>query len=134
MAPQVMAPPRLGAGFPSGSRDGREEEVKYINYQSQHGLNGESASPTPRTSASLSSRPTKKNISGKFGVFMLEKLLYLAAALPFGATWAVDEPPAGQELILEPAVSCPSSVPISCRNTTVQRDLCCFEAPGASSI
>ena len=65
---------------------------------------------------------------------MLSKLLSLAAALPFGAAWAGDEPPAGQELVLGPTASCPSSIPVSCRNTTAQRDLCCFEAPGVSAI
>lgn len=65
---------------------------------------------------------------------MLAKLLSLAALLPFGAAWAGDEPPSGQELVLGPVASCPSSVPVSCRNTTVQRDLCCFEAPGVSAV
>ena len=65
---------------------------------------------------------------------MLAKLLSLAAALPFGAAWAGDEPSTGQELVLGPVASCPSSIPVSCKNTTVQRDLCCFEAPGVSAI
>ena len=65
---------------------------------------------------------------------MLVKFLSLAAALPFGAAWSGDEPPAGQELILGPASSCPASTPVSCRNTTVQPDLCCFEAPNVSGV
>ena len=99
-------------------------------------MDGESASPTPCTR--LISPPgqanTKSNICGTFAVFMLSKLLSLAAALPFGAAWAGDEPPVGQEVVLGPTASCPSSIPVSCRNTTAQRDLCCFEAPGVSAI
>ena len=65
---------------------------------------------------------------------MLVKFLSLTAALPFGVAWAGDEPPAEQELVLGPVASCPTSTPVSCRNTTVQHDLCCFEAPGVSAI
>ena len=65
---------------------------------------------------------------------MLAKFLSLAAALPFGAAWAGDQRPAGQELVLGPVASCPTSIPVSCRNTTVQHDLCCFETPGVSAI
>ena len=82
----------------------------------------------------LSSQLTKTNICGTSAVFMLTLLLSLAAVLPFGAAWAGDEPPAGQEFVLGPLASCPTSVPFSCRNTTVQRDLCCFEAPGVSVL
>ena len=65
---------------------------------------------------------------------MLVNLLSIAAALPFGAAWAGDDPPTGQEVVLGPVASCPASIPVSCRNTTVQHDLCCFEAPGVSAI
>ena len=67
-------------------------------------------------------------------MIMLANLLSLTAALPFAAAWAGDEPPAGQEFVMGPLASCPTSVPFSCKNTTVQRDLCCFEAPGVSAV
>jgi len=64
---------------------------------------------------------------------MLAKLLSLAALLPLVVAWAGDEL-SEQELVLGPVAGCPTSIPLSCRNTTVQRDLCCFEAPGVSTI
>ena len=84
--------------------------------------------------AHLSSKPNKTNIRGAFAVFMLTLLLSLAAILPFGAAWAGDEPPAGQEVVLGPLAGCRTILPFSCQNTTVQRDLCCFEAPGVSAV
>ena len=66
-------------------------------------------------------------------VSMIAKLLSLAALLPFGAAQAGDEP-SEQEFVLGPGSSCPSSIPLSCRNTTVQHNLCCFEAPSVSAV
>jgi len=57
---------------------------------------------------------------------MIARLLSLAAAFSLGAAQAGDE----QEVVLAPDTGCPASVPVSCRNTTVQHNLCCFEAPG----
>ena len=67
-------------------------------------------------------------------LLMLVKFLSLAVALPFGAAWSGNEAPAGQELVLGPVSSCPASTPVSCTNTTVQPDLCCFEAPSVSAV
>jgi len=63
---------------------------------------------------------------------MITKLLSLAVALPFGAA-QVSDGASDQEFVLGPGSSCPGSIPLSCRNTTVQRNLCCFEAPGVSA-
>ena len=64
---------------------------------------------------------------------IIARLLSIAAALSLGAAQAGDGP-SEQELILEPDTGCPTSIPLSCRNTTVQHNLCCFEAPAVSAV
>ena len=66
-------------------------------------------------------------------MFILAKLLSIAAPLSFAAAWAGNEQ-SEQELVLGPVAGCPTTVPLSCRNTTVQHNLCCFEAPGVSAV
>ena len=69
-------------------------------------------------------------------VNMVSMLLPLAFSLQLAAVWAGDNylGLAGRGLLVGRASGCSTTGPLSCHNTTVQDDLCCFNAPGVSAF